>query len=413
MAIKQILQLSLQSLYKNKVRALQATVVLVIGLTAVFTVVYMAQGLLNQIKMQVANYNSGAIWVNVFERADTYSRDNLTDDDWRQLAQDNPDLIDAVSPMIYVFDFIDGCTYNGKLYNSSDYNINGVNEDFAKINKALRIEQGRFLQSMDIEREQKVCVVGSAVAEKIMGGNALGQTVKIAGENFSVVGVLQEIAFDSENWNSVLLIPASTAQRIAGADWRPETFGGVGAYYSSYFVNIVSPEKLAEARQAILNMLHEHLRDTDAANVTSLDWQGRQMSQGLSLMFAPFVLFVFIILMVGGVAVMNTMVAFVKERTKEIGIRKAFGATSKDIERQFLWESVCLSLVGSFAAVVLALPVSYAVCSILHLPVDVAGIPLLPLMATLLVAVLVGMVFGTYPAKQAAKMEPVAAINAD
>lgn len=413
MDVKQILRLSLQSLIKNKIRALQSTVIMIIGLTAVFTVVYIAQGLLNQIKMQVSNYNSGTIWVNVFERADTYSRDTLTNKDWRRLVQENPNLIDAVSPMIYVFDFVDGCTYNGKLYNSTDISVNGVNEDFARINTALRIEQGRFLHNMDVEREQNVCVVGNTVAEKIMGGSALGQTVKIAGENFYVVGVLQEIDLDSENWNNVLLIPSSTALKITGADFRPETFGGTGAYYSSYFVNVVNTENVTEASQAIRAMLQEHLHDTDVANITALDWQGKQMSYGLSLMFAPFVLFVFIILIVGGVSIMNTMVAFVTERTKEIGIRKAFGASHIDIKRQFLAESICISLTGSMVAIILALPVCYFICSILHLPIDVAGIPLLPLISTLLVAIGTGIVFGTYPAQQAAKMEIVDAINSD
>ncbi len=123
-----------------------------------------------------------------------------TDEDWQRLVQENSDLICAVSPIVYVFDYVDGLVYDDKLYGNNEVIIEGVNEDFIKINKVLQIEQGRFLQHMDVEREQNVCVIGSNIANKIIDGNALGQSVKIAGNNFSVIGVLKEIDVDAENW---------------------------------------------------------------------------------------------------------------------------------------------------------------------------------------------------------------------
>ncbi len=411
MDIKQLFRLSFQSLLKNKMRTLQSTLIFVIGLVSVFTVVCVAQGLLNQIKMQVANYNSGVIWVSVFERMDTFSRDTLTDEDWQNLIKENPDLIYAVSPMIYVSDYVDGFVYDNKLYNNSNINIEGINEDFYKIIHVLQVKQGRFLQNMDIEREQNVCVIGSNIANKIMGGNALGQSLKIAGTNFSVIGVLAEIDLDAENWNDTILLPSTCALKITGADFRPETFSGIGSYFSSYFVGVTSAENTVEAHAAIRSMLDSCLNETDAANITSLDWQGKQMSQGLSMVFAPFALFAFLILLVGGNGIMNMMIALVEERTKEIGIRKAFGATNKDIQKQFLCESVCISMLGCVVGIFLAVPIIYIVCDVLHLPLDVLGVPFLPLVITALISVGVGMIFGTYPAGKAAKLEPVAAIS--
>ncbi len=413
MNIKQAFHLSFQSLLKNKVRALQSTSIFIVALISVFTVICIAQGLLNQIKIQVANYNFGVIWVSVYERMDTFSRDTLTDEDWQRLVQENPDLICAVSPIVYVFDYVDGLVYDDKLYGNNEVIIEGVNEDFIKINKVLQIEQGRFLQHMDVEREQNVCVIGSNIANKIIDGNALGQSVKIAGNNFSVIGVLKEIDVDAENWNNTVLLPSSCALKITGADYRAETFGGIGSYFSSYFVGVTSAESVVDARVAIRSMLESCLNTTDVANITPLKWQEKQMSQGLSVVFAPFVLFSFLVLMVGGCGIMNMMVVLVKERTKEIGIRKAFGATNTDIQKQFLCESVCITIIGCVVGIVFAVPIIYIVCAILHLPLDVIGIPLIPLVGTVLVAVGTGMLFGTYPAQQAAKLEPVAAINSD
>ena len=240
MNIKQAFHISFQSLLKNKMRALQSTSIFIVALISVFTVICIAQGLLNQIKIQVANYNFGVIWVSVYERMDTFSRDTLTDEDWQRLVQENPDLICAVSPIVYVFDYVDGLVYDDKLYGNNEVIIEGVNEDFIKINKVLQIEQGRFLQHMDVEREQNVCVIGSNIANKIIDGNALGQSVKIAGNNFSVIGVLKEIDVDAENWNNTVLLPSSCALKITGADYHAETFGGIGSYFSSYFVGVKS-----------------------------------------------------------------------------------------------------------------------------------------------------------------------------
>ncbi len=389
MNIKQAFHLSFQSLLKNKMRALQSTSIFIVALISVFTVICIAQGLLNQIKIQVANYNFGVIWVSVYERMDTFSRDTLTDEDWQRLVQENSDLICAVSPIVYVFDYVDGLVYDDKLYGNNEVIIEGVNEDFIKINKVLQIEQGRFLQHMDVEREQNVCVIGSNIANKIIDGNALGQSVKIAGNNFSVIGVLKEIDVDAENWNNTVLLPSSCALKITGADYRAETFGGIGSYFSSYFVGVKSAESVVDARVAIRSMLESCLNTT------------------------PFVLLSFLVLMVGGCGIMNMMVVLVKERTKEIGIRKAFGATNTDIQKQFLCESVCITIIGCVVGIVFAVPIIYIVCAILHLPLDVIGIPLIPLVGTVLVAVGTGMLFGTYPAQQAAKLEPVAAINSD
>ena len=423
MDIKQSFFTAIRSLLVNKIRFVQATLTMVVAVAGVVLTLCISSSLLNSNKLEDEAYSSSLLMVDVMTNVDLSKQ--IMPADVEQVAKDNPDVIKAVSPVVY-FDLQDGVRYGDKAPESAF--LEGVGAQYLDMMPIFTLQEGRFLQPMDISREQRVCVIGNQIANELMGGDALGKELKIWGENYTVVGVLDVIqsANQPEDETCEICIPYPNAKKMVGQ--RTTSYNYNSMYDDRYYVDANGEENMYNAILAVEDMMEERTGMKKGAAwqlwVTAIQSLSGSIKDAIFYGTSLAMVGAIIILLVAGVNIMNVMQGVVQERTKEIGIRKAFGASNEDIKKQFIFESAVISLLGGSIGIIIGLFGSYATC-VLAVPISVArgvyyrpsldymDLPILPILAAVGFSVLIGVIFGTYPAQQAAKMEIVDAINSD
>lgn len=424
MDVKQSLQTAIRNLFANRARFVHAMLGMVIGVAAVVFILGMSNTLLNFSDTGVDMYAPGLMNAYIYNHVDN-GAESVTAEDMENAVKAHPEALKAVSPYV-MFELPGGVRYEGK---EPEYlQLLGVDEDYIDMILPMRLKAGRFLEPMDMARSLNVCVVGDNIAEELLGcqnvEEALGKTLKIWGENYTVVGVT-EMMMNIASPDYGVYIPWPNAQRMVGPTLR----NGNAFYQEHYFLLATGEETMYDAQLAVEEMCRQVTGYDKGYSVWSFyayAFSGitNEMNGIIYGMAFQYMILAFIVLLVGGVGIMNVMLASVQARTKEIGIRKAFGAANRDIKRQFTLEAVITSLLGGVMGIVLGLFATLLVC--LHMdslyigqgvsyPTDISfmDLPIVPILLALGISVLVGIVFGSYPANQAAKMEPVAAINAD
>jgi putative ABC transport system permease protein len=236
------------------------------------------------------------------------------------------------------------------------------------------------------------------MARELFGssGNAIGHTISIRGIPFTVIGVFEE-SIDtfgqSEISDHTMLVPYEVARYFTGSDTLKEIF-----------FSMESPQEVEPAAARITEIIHERHRDTSVYKAQTLTDILKTMDKIANMLTIVMLLASLITLIVAGVGIMNSMLANVQSRIKEIGIRKALGATSREIRLQFLTESVFLSLSGGLIGTLigLGLPLSVRFFTDFSIPIN-------PWSAVIALAtsVIVGVIFGTLPANRAAALNPV------
>ncbi len=404
MDIRQSFYTAIRNLYVNKLRFAQVMLSLVIAVAAVIVICNTCRLMVQQVETSWTPDILSNIDVYINTRVELDKRPTIENLD--EIVKNNPDVLLGASPYITNHTMTGNVRYDNK-YCKEAYFI-GVNEKYADLEN-VNVQEGRFIQYMDC---------------RLMNGNAIGKTLNIWGINHTVIGVMEENSPDT-TFNGLIYLPYTSAQKIIGD--RIQTGYQDEKYYVNRFqIKANGIENLGNARRLIIDAMNELLGEnnwslTFASYLTLKgDIKGFVISQAFYYM-----LVVFAVLIVGGVGIMNVMLASVQERTKEIGIRKAFGATNKDIQRQFMLEAVITSLIGGLIGVVLGVILSFSIpwlvsdmtignsgmsYSTSYLEISLAAWPIL---LALGVSVGVGIIFGNYPAQQAAKLEPVAAINSD
>ncbi len=293
-------------------------------------------------------------------------------------------------------------------YELPSIRIIGVSGEYLTVNN-LSVEHGRFIDAGDEKRCARVAVLGSAVAKPMGGDEALGRILQLGGTPYRVVGVLANKQIDlkgleatgARDSNYNVIIPLATLiNRTKQLEMRSQL--------DEVLVQLDTEDRLYEAGTSIrrlISMAHNNQKDFDL--VIPLDLL-KQKQQARRLLDILTICISSIALIVGGIGIMNIMLASVTERTREIGIRRAVGATRKDIKYQFLSESVLISITGGFAGIILALFVVAVTCTALDLPIVIS-----PLMGCLAVtaSTVTGLVFGLFPAIQAASKHPVEALR--
>jgi len=420
MDIRQTFRTAVRNLFANRTRFLHAVLGMLIGVAGVVFVLCCAGALLNFTSLQDEAFNGSLLDVAVMTNVDMPTK--ITPEDMEQLARDNPDIIQAVSPFVYFQ--LNGGVRAGDKQPQTAY-LYGVGEKYLDMWPILNLWEGRFLNDLEIKREQKVCVLGNYVAKELFGADALGQTVRIWGENYTVIGITAEVA-SIEDYNYEVYIPYTNAQKMVGQRTTPNFDYNCTMYVDSYYVDANGRENMYNAQLVIEDMIQERTgREKGPAWLTwptSMAYLNDSFESGIYTMVYQLMLCAGIVLVVGGVGIMNVMLATVNERTKEIGIRKAFGATEQDIKRQFSLEAIIISLIGSFIGICVGLlgafiagkfVISFPMGGGVYYPValEYMDLPVVPILAAVAVAVLVGVIFGTYPAQQAAKMEIVDCIS--
>ncbi|HEY4009979.1 MAG TPA: ABC transporter permease, partial [Acidobacteriaceae bacterium] len=286
---------------------------------------------------------------------------------------------------------------------SKDVMLLGVSPQYKQV-RNLKPLAGRFFDDQDAVQHAKVAVIAGpccdgALATQLFGSprDSVGQTVTVRGIPFTVVGVYVESTFDagqSEIGDGAILIPYEVARYFTGTNQVKEIF------FQMENSNEVEP-----AAQQIQNVIQSRHRATSIYKAQTLTDVLSIMKNIANMLTMVLTLAAFITLIVSGVGIMNSMLANVQARIKEIGIRKALGATKREIRLQFLTESIFLSLSGGLVGTIigLALPLSLRLFTSVKIPVS-------PWSAVIALAtsVLVGVAFGTLPAERAARLDPVA-----
>ena len=399
MLFSEIVSIAVDSFRASKVRFVLTALGMVIGTASLILVVTIGltgkQYILNLIQsiganMMVANYEGGGdLGVN------TGARDDLTLDDMKAVQQEIPGIT-AASPEWEGHDRIP--VGGGK---ERDILILGVAPEYARVRNLL-VLAGRFFDDEDYTSRAHVALVTEKFADKVYGGQggAMDKDLKIKGLPFVIIGTFRERVDtfgQSEIADDTILIPYSVARYFSGND-----------VLRQIFFSVADAGDVPRTSEMIRQLLQSRHRPESVYKVETLT-QLLQVAAKAANAFTLILLAISLVtLIVSGVGIMNIMLANVRTRIREIGIRKAIGATRREIALQFLTEAVLISLAGGLVGTILGLIVPFSVRVLTDIHIPISG---LSAIIAISVASLVGIIFGTLPARRAAQLDPVEALH--
>jgi putative ABC transport system permease protein len=397
------LRIALRALARNKLRAFLTMLGIIIGVGAVIAMVAIGEGAKSTIRAQIAALGTNVLIVlpgsNVQGgvRAGFGNVNTLLDSDGKAMARELPSVA-FVSPVLRRQDQVVAGNLNwGTL-------AQGVAPEFQQI-RDWQVAEGRFLHEGDMDSAAKVAVIGQTVARQLFGNDdALDAVIRIRNIPFRVVGVLGAKGQTGQgtDQDDTIMIPYTTMQkRLMRITW-----------VQSIVVKAVSAERVEEAQEQIILLLRQRHRigpeREDDFNVRNLSDIAEAATTTARVMAVLLGSVASISLFVGGIGIMNIMLVSVTERTREIGIRMAVGARSRDIMLQFLVEAVVMAATGGLIGILLGVGSSEVIKQWAQWPtlIDPAIIAI-----AFLFSGAVGVFFGFYPAKKAANLDPIDALR--
>ena len=392
MNITQSFMLAAKSLASSKMRSFLTMLGIIIGIAAVIALVSLMNGMSNEIVSSFEDMGMNNMTVTSTPRGGNRT---ITSDDMQNFCDENSDVIAGMTPTVSVM----GATVKKGSENITTTSVTGVSEMYDDIN-GKKLEEGNFLTYLDVENDVRNCVIGTYVRNELFGSQSpIGQTLKINGNTFTVIGVLEESA-DSEESSSddAILIPYTVASKIA--------FTRV----TSYTISAVDNDHVESAKAALNRYLYGELGDTDLYNIITLQEAADTVNKLLGKMSAILVGIAGISLLVGGIGIMNIMLVSVTERTREIGIRKALGATPWDILSQFVVEAITTSAIGGVLGIIVGIGAAYGLAKAVGMK---AAISVSAIIISVSVSAGIGVAFGYFPAKKAAALNPIEALRYD
>ena len=399
MNLVETFQMAVQNILGSKMRTFLTMLGIIIGVCAVIVIVGLGNGMQGYIEDSFADMGTDSLTVAIVGRG---SSRTVSEEEMYQLVEDNSDIFKQISPTV---------TMSGSVKIGSDTltatSVTGVSEDYFSM-KGYEIAQGRGLQYTDMTGRKKVCVVGQYLNQAYYGGSAVGQTLKVGGTTFTIVGVMAMEGTDLEEGGTddCVFVPYSTAARLS--------FTGT---ISSYTITVQDTDHIAEAKTTLEDALYQIFEDDDAYTVGSMAEMVEEMNSMVNMVIYILAGIAAISLVVGGIGIMNIMLVSVTERTREIGIRKALGARESAIMRQFVIEAATTSALGGVLGIALGCGLSAAATAIVANAMPDTPITVSPSMAAVLIAFGVsagiGIVFGYLPAKKAAVLNPIDALRYD
>lgn len=395
--IKESIKMSWQNITNNRMRSFLTVLGIVIGVSAIISLVTIVQGVYGKMMSEFSALGAGKIMVQV---KGTPLKQGLTDGDIEAISK--IDYVSGVSPNLSISST---AVYKGNI--SEDILVQGRNEVYFKNHTDL-LQRGRIFNILDMTSKNRVCIINKALAEQLFfGEDPLGKTILIGGTNFTVVGILAnkeptsmtEYMFsNNNNTEGKIIIPYKTAMSMA-------QMGSVSAL-EIFISDSVKTDEVVENTKLVLNQAFNYKEDSfQIINLKSLI---ESMNTMTTLMTGVISGVASIALLVGGIGIMNMMLVSVTERKAEIGLRKALGAEPKQIQLQFLIESIFICLIGGFIGLVLGLIISFIGEKLLGL--DYA-FSVFAISLGVGFSVAVGVVFGWMPARRASKLNPIDALR--
>ena len=392
--------MAFDSIFSNKMRSLLTMLGIIIGVAAVIALMSLGYGVRADIENNIASLGSNQITIipgtsrKPGVRPAAGSMQSLTYKDY--LAVRNLPNVSNAAPLVSNSNVVVSGNKNWTT------NVYGVTSDYLSISD-LKIAEGRYWNEQEYTGRERVCVIGKTVATGLFGSESpVGQKIRIKGNPFTVIGVLESKGYSFIDQDDRILSPFTTVQ---------ERMMGI-TYVSRIVLTADDSNVLPQIEADVTNLLRTRHRivigkedDFNIQNSQDLLETMESTTQTLTVFLGSIAA---ISLLVGGIGIMNIMLVSVTERTREIGIRKAIGATYHMIIVQFLIESITVSIAGGLIGIIVG--VSIALLNP-HIVGRSSVISPLPIIGSFLFSVIIGLVFGLYPAQKAAKLNPIDALH--
>lgn len=399
------LRIALRAIGANKLRSILTTLGIVIGITSVTAMATIINGIEQDFEAQMSELGTDVLyiekwpwargpgfkWWKYINRPDI--RAELAD-----VVVDRSRYAVAAVPVVNT-----GRAIRYRERTVSGVGIQGSTADYPRV-FSVDLSAGRFYNELEVRSARNVCVIGAGIAEELFPiEEPIGKMVRIAGIRYQVIGVLERKGTDAEGQGQsdlLVQIPISSLKNNFGMTKRS----------ASVRVKVISPDAMEDAKDELTGIVRAARRlDAREENDFEINEQ-----QSLREQLAPVKLTIYGIgifltalsLLVGGIGVMNIMFVSVKERTREIGIRKAIGAKRRTILVQFMIEAIVVCMIGGLIGVLLALVITALINLLLP-----AVLPASTVALAFVICILIGVVFGLAPAWTAAKAEPIEALR--
>jgi putative ABC transport system permease protein len=401
-----IIKIALDSILIHKLRSFLTVLGIIIGVSSVIIMVAIGNGAKLEIEKQISSIGSNLIIVlpgatsSGGVRFGTGTQMTLTIQDAEALKKESPYIEDTTFSIHEVLQVV----YKNMNWSSL---VRGTNTSFFRIQE-WELERGRFFNEEDIKSGNRVAVIGYTVVKNLFGlEDPIDKTIRIKKIPFKVIGILKEKGTSprGDDQDDVILVPYTTAQRNLFGNILPDRVRVI-------YIKARSLNDLFQAEndvKSILRQRHKIQRnqedDFSVRNITQ-SLQARQESSRVMTFLLGAI--ASISLIVGGIGIMNIMLVSVTERTKEIGIRMAVGATTYHIQIQFLIEAILLSIIGSILGILLGIAGAFVSDFVFDFK---AILSLDSIIISLFLTMMVGVVFGFYPAYKASLLDPIEALR--
>lgn len=340
----QSFKLAMKSIWSNKMRSFLTMLGIIIGVASVIILVSLVNAYMSYMTDSFSSMGTNQITVNMIN----LSSRSVSDEEMYEFYSEQGEVFDEISPMVS----ISGAIKHGNDSMTST-SITGVSEAYLSI-KGWELQYGRNLQYGDMTGRHKVCVIGTYVADELYGSaeNAYGETLKINGYAFTIVGVAaqQEDEMEEGGTDDFVWMPYTRAVKMAR-----------NSNINNYVFTVSDLSQATAAKSQIESFLYERFKDEDLYTVTAMSEMLDELNSMIAMVSAGLGGIAGISLLVAGVGVMNIMLVSVTERTREIGIRKALGARKSVIMQQFVIEAAVTSSLGGIIGIILGSVVTSAV----------------------------------------------------
>lgn len=410
MNYQNLFKIAIRAIAANKMRSFLTALGIIIGIAAVITMLAIGQGSKASIKANIAEMGSNMIMISPGAdmrggvRQDASSMETLKQADYQSI-KDECNYISAISPTVNS----SGQWIYGN--NNTQSSIYGVNQDYLSI-RQLKVADGEMFTDTDIKAASKVCILGQTVVDYLFpdGSDPIGKVVRFNSIPFRVIGVLKKKGYNSMGMDQddLVLVPYTTVMKRIMAQ----------TYLGGIVCSAITEEVSQPAQDQITKILRRNHKLKDATDTTEADeddFNIRSQEEISSMMNSTMSTIIILLgsvagisLLVGGIGIMNIMYVSVTERTREIGLRMSVGARGIDILNQFLIEAILLSVTGGIIGVILGVSLSLSLNYFFHIATQIEPWSIIMSFA---VCTFTGVFFGWYPAKKAARLDPIEAIR--